>query len=593
MGKIYVLEKSVAEKIAAGEVVQRPSSVVKELAENAVDAKARSIVVEIKQGGVSYIRVSDNGTGIASDDAETAFLRHATSKIRSAEDLNAIVTMGFRGEALCSISAVSRSEIITKTLSEDAGSHIVCEGGEIISRAEAGCPEGTTVIVRNLFYNTPARKKFLKRDATEAAYVGEVCERIALSHPDISVRYIRDGKDIFFTPGDGKLENAIYAVFGKDTARAMLNVSYEASGVLVEGMIGDNTLSRPNRSMQYFFVNGRSVVNKTLSAALAEGYKNNLMTGRFPVAVLNVKLPPGEVDVNVHPSKTEVKFSDDEKIYTTLYWAVKNRLAQSADAPLTGSVKQKPFVLAQKQIESVQGRINAAGNKVTFAPYVPSAPETARRKYSSVNSVSEGDVREKEPLPQEEIVPQIKVIGQLFATYILAQVEDEFVIADQHAAHERLKYEEIKSKGGRCAPQLLIAPISVTLTREEADALVRNAEFFTEAGFEYEAFGENTVALRAVPSGVEAEEAKDLLVSLCTQILRLPKGEYEEARDKLIYTVACKAALKANRFMTVREMEILLSDALAMEGISTCPHGRPIFMRFTKEQIEKMFKRIV
>ena len=386
MGKINILDKFTAEKIAAGEVVERPASVIKELVENAIDAGATTVTVEIKDGGTTYMRVADNGCGMEKDDARTAFLRHATSKIKTDKDLERILTLGFRGEALCSIAAVSRTELFTKQRTDEEGTHVIVEGGEEVVFESAGCPDGTTIIVKNLFFNTPARMKFLKKDSVEAAAVTDVCNKQALSHPDVSIRLIRDGKDVLFSPGDNTLKNAVHAVYGKDIANSVADVNYSKNGIRIYGLTGKNNLSRPNRLMQVFFINGRFIINKTLLAAVSEAYKNELMVGRFPVCVLNVEIAPSLVDVNVHPGKTEVKFASEQEVYEAAYWAVKNALRAVASPREAGFAGNKnsykmPVTITNADQISFNG-VKAAEKKTSFKPYRDSKKhtETAYRK---------------------------------------------------------------------------------------------------------------------------------------------------------------------------------------------------------------------
>lgn len=624
MGKINILEKSVAEKIAAGEVVERPASVVKELVENSFDAGAASVTVEIEKGGISYIRVTDNGSGILKEDVSSAFLRHATSKIKTEYDLERIASLGFRGEALCSISAVSRTELITKTVSEETGTFMVVEGGETVECTDAGCPTGTTVTVRNLFFNTPARMKFLKRDSQEAAYVTDICQRAALSHPEVSFRYIRDGKDVFFTPGDNVLKNAIRSIFGKDISNAMVPVNKTEGCYTVTGLTGANNLSRPNRSMQFFFVNGRLVKSAVLSLAMTESYKNELMTGRFPVCVIDISMPPELVDVNVHPAKTEVKFSSDEDIYRCTVLAVRAAL-DGASSPREVFLKQeKAFKLPVDSVRPVQEKmtfksIPKAEKKPASVPEAkkpglqPAAEEkkplfsplrkevSAERK--TVSSPDELPVKKVESLKsaeeytheiEEKKEPQIsdfEIVGQLFSTYIIIQQSDAMVMIDQHAAHERLNYERIKNEGAM--KQVLMLPITVSLSPREKAAWEENRGFLDKTGFDTDDFGQDSVIIRTLPADIDYDDGEALLIEVISNLMGSGKGELQQRRDRAVYTVSCKAAIKANQSLSEREMRSLVERALSMEGISTCPHGRPISVKMTKYQIEKMFKRIV
>lgn len=640
MGKINILDKSVAEKIAAGEVVERPSSVVKELIENSFDALATTVTVEIEKGGTSYIRVTDNGSGIASEDVATAFLRHATSKIKDEGDLESIATLGFRGEALCSISAVSRTEMITRTKNEEMGTYMVVEGGETKDYHAAGCPLGTTITVRNLFFNTPARMKFLKKDATEAAYITDICQRAALSHPEVSFRYIRDGKDIFFTPGDCKIENTVRAIFGKDISSAMVEVNAKEGVYSITGLAGSNNLSRANRNMQYFFVNNRLVKSALLSMALSEAYKNELMVGKFPVCVIDISLPCDMVDVNVHPAKTEVKFINEEEVYRSVVMAVRsaimknakgsNFMRQAHNAFKTAIETPKVVQEAFKETKSITVKpaftsikpeaVVKVEKKPLFTPVERPKKQTASTpeelpvkkiealevKEETVSMPVKEEVKVEAVAPEKpsetpkaeekktEIVveiPDFRVIGQLFGTYIILESDNEMMLIDQHAAHERIKYEQIKNQG--CMKQTVLMPATITLTAHEMAVWEENKDFFDTVGFESDQFGTDSIIVRAFPSDIDYEDGEALLVELIGSFMGQEKGTVSYLRDKAVYTVACKAAIKANKILSYKEMEELVKETFALEGISTCPHGRPIKVEMTKYQIEKMFKRIV
>lgn len=638
MGKINVLDKFTAEKIAAGEVVERPASVIKELVENAIDAGATTVTVEIKDGGTTYMRVADNGSGMDKDDARTAFLRHATSKIKTDKDLEHIMTLGFRGEALCSIAAVSRTELFTKQKTSDEGTHVVVEGGEEKVFEGAGCPDGTTIIVKNLFFNTPARMKFLKKDSVEASAVTDVCNKQALSHPEVSIRLIRDGKDVLFSPGDNTLKNAVHAVYGKDIANSTASVDYAKNGIRVFGLTGKNNLSRPNRLMQVFFINGRFVVNKTLLAAVSEAYKNELMVGRFPVCILNVEMDPSLVDVNVHPGKTEVKFASEQDVYEAAYWAVKNALTQVAAPREVGVFKNKEAFKMPITIKSAEQisftKPKAEIKKSAFTPYTPPKeapkPKPAPLTKNEIREEVKGfdgklPVREIEgiknvkieekPLPKEEktdfsaeikeavlkaqatekpeSVLDVKVIGQLFDTYILAEGDGEFFLMDQHAAHERIRYEQIRKNGYKTDTQLLLMPITVTLTPGEKALALERSELLLSMGFEIEEFGANSMVLRSLPADCPFEEGEGLFIELLDVLSGGEPGEISAMLDKAIYTIACRSAIKAHQKLSLPELEKLYAEASALEGITTCPHGRPITVKLTKYQIEKMFGRIV
>ena len=639
MGKINILDKFVAEKIAAGEVVERPASVIKELVENAIDAGSTFITVEIRNGGTTYMRVTDNGSGMDSADARNAFLRHATSKIKTETDLESIQTLGFRGEALCSIAAVSRTELFTKQKTDEEGTHVKVEGGIETVFENAGCPDGTTIVVKDLFYNTPARMKFLKKDSIEASAIADVCNKQALSHPDVSIRLVRDGKDVLFSPGDNTLKNAVHAVYGKDIANNVTEVDFEKNGIRIYGLTGKNNLSRPNRLMQVFFINGRFVVNKTLLAATAEAYKNELMIGRFPVCMLFVEIDPSLVDVNVHPSKTEVKFSSDQEIYEACYWAVRNAITSSASAREVIEKSNKSafkMPITVKSAEQISFIKKETPKKSAFTPYTPPREEKVAPKPLNVNQIREEvspfggklPIREIEginnipktkkeaPLPTEEKkgpsfaeelenaiklakeqetpTPQfdVKIIGQLFGTYILAEGDGEFFLMDQHAAHERIRYEQIRKNGYKTDTQLLLMPISVNLTPAEKEVAMERRDLLLSMGFELEEFGTNAVVLRSLPADCPFDSGEALFIELLEVISGGESGSVCAMLDKAVYTIACRSAIKANQSLTLPELEKLYAEAMALEGITTCPHGRPITVKLTKYQIEKMFGRL-
>ncbi len=639
MGKINILSKDAAEKIAAGEVVERPANAIKEMVENSIDAGAKSVVVEIRRGGISYIRVTDDGIGIMPEDMEKAFMRHATSKIKDIADLEHISTLGFRGEALCSIASVSHCEMTSKPPQCDLGTRIVIEGGETKLLEETGCPNGTTIVVQELFFNTPARMKFLKKDSAEGAYVADVCQKQALSHPEVSIRLLRDGREAFFTPGNNDLSDAVRCIWGKDFSRNMGEIKYQIGGIRVTGLGGKNNLSRPNRMMQLFFVNGRSVQNKVLSMALAEAYKNELMGGRFPVAVINIELNPALCDVNVHPAKTEIKFADEQSVYTAVYWAVKNMIASQAGAreaeasfvregasfklPAPSEIPKQLTVKSASKFRQYEAppkdaipreESPAHGKSVVRSSIDPILPKKTIERLNKEHEekLKSGEATppviintglfnvppEAETTPKAEKAPppepvEVRIIGQLFSTYILAEGSGELLLVDQHAAHERVRYEELRRLGGKISPQLLILPLSVSLSPEEFAAVSENRDFLENLGFDFDASGENTVMLRSIPSDCFGDEGDGLFVELAGDLSGSGKGPISERKDRALYTVACKSAIKANKELSESEMQTLIGRALAMEGISTCPHGRPISVKITRYQIEKMFKRIV
>ena len=619
MAEINVLSPDVAALIAAGEVVERPSSVVKELFENSIDAGAKTITVEIKNGGISYIRVTDDGFGITSEDVPNAFLRHATSKISKSVDLESILTLGFRGEALHSISAVSIMEMLTCPR-DGEGTFARLEAGELVSLNPAGCPVGTTITVRNLFFNTPARMKFLKKDSTEAGYIEDILRRLALASPDISVKFINSGKEIFFTPGDNILKNTVYAIYGKEIATSMIEATYEENGVKVSGLIGKAELSRGNRSYQTFFVNGRCVINKSFYFALQEGYKNQMMQGRFPVAVLNIYVNPAMCDVNVHPSKAEIKFSDDSIIFSAVYWAAKNALfGVTEQRSMNFPLQKKAFDVPQQAVKQstisdvvpsdktkemtktqypVQGEYNkplwekfnnmknSSGSSVRAQEDAFSAksfPVTEKKPVHTVTDIKEG----------KKQIPDIKILGQMFETYIVAQVGDDMLLLDQHAAHERLIYNSlVKKSDEKAVSQVLLAPETIELSGSDFSTFHENQDFFVKYGFEVDEFGHNTVRISAIPDSIVGQDITEAFCEML-EVLGNTREKTSGLSDKALYRMACRAALKAGQQLSLSEQRELILKILDEDGQVTCPHGRPVILKLTKTQIEKQFKRIV
>ncbi len=639
MGKIHILDTEVSEKIAAGEVVERPASVIKELIENSIDAGATLITVEIKKGGITYMRVSDNGSGMSSEDAKICFLRHATSKIQKSSDLDAIYTLGFRGEALASIGAVSNVSLYTKRIEDKSGVCVTCRGGEILSSDEAGVPDGTSICVENLFFNTPARLKFLKKDATESGYITDIITRCIFAHPEISFKLIIDGKEKLFSAGDNSLKNAIYSVYGKDYANGTIEVDYEADGIRVTGLVGKGNISRPKRNYQSFFVNRRYITSKTLIGALENAYKNQIMIGKFPMAVLNIEINPSLIDINVHPTKLEVKFSDEKMIYNAVYYGTKNALYAIPNVPkierMGGEFKRD----TPKEQLNLSDLADALPKNMTKRPETPEynprvnhflkndadklKKETAV-KYTTPKikpdfikpkppknteipntvRVASPEAEKKELIPRDTEIQQdemvfvdeyFEIVGQVFNSYIIAEKGNEMMIIDQHAAHERLKYEELKREIAEKQPmsQLLIEPVIVNVTGGEISAYRDNKTLFEKMGFESEEFGDDAIIIRSVPGEVEMGEVEPLVLELVAQGEEFRGELMTEKYERLLYTVACKGAVKANMAMGMQEMEALVRNVLRLKNINTCPHGRPIVVTMSKKEMEKEFKRIV
>lgn len=649
MPKINVLPKHLAELIAAGEVVERPASVVKELLENSIDAGADNITVEIKNGGISYIRITDNGCGIARADIRNAFVSHATSKISSAEDLNSIFTLGFRGEALASISAVARVEVLTGTFGDENGTHYVIESGEEVLLDDAGCPKGTTIIVRDLFYKTPARMKFLKKDVTEANAVAAVVDRIALSHPEISFRFIREGKQTLITSGKGDLLTCIREIFGKEFSAGLIPA--ESNGqIKVSGYISKPVASRPNRNMQFFFINNRLIKTVMGSSALSEAYKNSIMTGKFPSCVLNIEVDPSFVDVNVHPAKTEVRFSDERCIFNAVYYACKNALS-TGDTPkqIKEIYKSDYYSAPEKTAEQIKISVSPTP-KTDFWQHIPKKSESEPiriidNKTNNIDALADTADIIGEPKYEKNLSPvsafmtssekifieektedillnspsvvvtkdkeieceadkpdyclnndfsedDFHLIGEAFKTYIMCEYKNKFIIIDKHAAHERIIYEKLKRDNGERTPQLLLLPITVTLSKEEYSAIIDNIELLKTAGFDVEDFGNGCIIVRECPMELSADDVSDVICEIAGRFLEKKQDVMFEKLDWIFHSVACRSAIKAGNFTSRLEMERFAKQLLSMPDIRYCPHGRPVLIEMTQRELEKNFGRI-
>ena len=629
MPNINILPKHIAELIAAGEVVERPSSIVKEIMENAIDAGADKITLEIKRGGITYIRITDNGCGIDRDNIRKAFISHATSKISTADDLNAICTLGFRGEALASIAAVSRVEVMTRGEGEEVGTRYCIEGGEETLLDDAGCPKGTTLIVRDLFYNTPARMKFLKKDVSEGNAVAAVVDRIALSHPEVSVRFIRDSKDVLFTSGDGKLENAIYKTLGKDFASTLIPCDYELEGVRVSGFISKPFNARPNRMMQYFFLNDRFIKTRTGMVALEEAYKNSIMVGKFPACVLNIHIAPGAVDVNVHPSKTEVRFANEKLIFNAVYYCAKSAL-QQGDTRVQANFKQKvgrqfmpkpnegrQIKIYEQQLEQVKkeslpkedfwGKTTSEEfvklsepkktEKITFndssefslkkdeePDLIPVFTPVEEAKPPVIETVEEAVPKAKAEQPAsevEEAKPEpepYRVIGEAFKTYILVEQGKKLLIIDKHAAHERMLFEKLRANNGEIETQMLLAPVTVTLSKEEYSAVLDNLELLDKAGYRVEDFGGGMVIVSECPTAVADADLAEVVMELAGYLVNNRRELIPEKLDWIYHSTACRAAIKAGDKTSEYELEKFVEKLLNDPDIRYCPHGRPVLI---------------
>lgn len=612
MAKINKLPKHMADLIAAGEVVERPASVVKELMENAVDAGATAITVEIQHGGISYIRVTDDGCGIDREDVKTAFVSHATSKIKNAEDLNAILTLGFRGEALPSIAAVSKVNMITKTASEEMGTSLTIEGGIITDFSDAGCAVGTTMIVRELFYNTPARMKFLKKDVSEGNYVSAAVEKLALSHPEISFRFIRDGKQVFTTNGDGNLQNVCFSAFGKDFSNGLLEVNSAVGNVSVRGLVTPPFNCRGSRGMQYFFVNGRSVKNGTITAAFENAYKNSVMVGKFPGGVLFIELSPALVDVNVHPSKIEVRFSDERAIFDAVYHSVKSALNEST-AIKQVHLPEKSFIssefLARPKEDFKQTTVE---EHITYTEKVLKPLSTKPQVLNDVENPYVAEVDDDPikidfpvveapttPEPQPTIVEktpakedEIRLIGEAYKTYILIEHNGTLCVIDKHAAHERILFNQLKKNEQNSGSQLLLAPVTVTLGKEEYVAVTENLETISEAGFDLQDFGNGTVIVRSCPIDLDNQEIPPLIDEIAQYLVKNRRDITNEHLDWIYHNVACRSAIKAGDNNSTAELLALAKQVVNDNDVRFCPHGRPVMIELTKYELEKQFGRV-
>lgn len=712
MGKIIILDENTANKIAAGEVVERPASVIKELVENSIDAGATNISAEIRNGGISFIRITDNGCGISEDDAEMAFERHATSKIRRADDLESITSMGFRGEALASIAAVSKVQLTTRVSDSVQGVSITVQGGCVTEKRPAGCPVGTSIAVRELFFNTPARYKFLKKDTTEAGYIIDIISRIALSHPEISFTLVNTGSKVLHTPGNGDLKSAVFSVYGAETARNLLEVDYRDEHFRIKGFVGKAEIARSNRNHQSIYINKRYVKNKTITSAIDAAFSTFLMKNKYPFVLLDIEVNPSNVDVNVHPSKMEVKFSNDQEVFRAVYHAVNNALlSQSAvrtlpdagrsgdifkftDSSRAGDTKQQQESIKLSEIkrppestkppDSTKHSENKIQPESIKNPYTAKAPGNEKNLYSanaSYNSRAQysakpsgssysrqefewvrkeldkkreaaisGDslknsnevsidetgngiftgksedypvVAERRPpekdtagaMPENtktvpasepdeasgakradhDLFTNTRIVGQAFSTYILLEGEDELYLLDQHAAHERIRYEELKKSYENDQPfsQMLLSVVHVDLTSSEYQFALGEYDFFEKLGYSFESFGANSIILRSVPFADDGTDIREGFLDILNFVMSESSGDKKSIADEALYRMACKSAVKANKRLDTREIEALLDSLSSLENPFTCPHGRPAILKLRRYELEKLFKRIV
>lgn len=636
MARINVLPKEIYQLIAAGEVVERPSSVVKEMIENSLDAGAKNITLEIKNGGSTYIRITDDGCGIERDDVRKVFISHATSKISKKDDLNSIATLGFRGEAMASISAVSKVELLTKAENEEIGTRYEIAGGEELEFDDAGCPNGTTIVVRDIFFNTPARMKFLKKDVTEGNQVAGIVDRMAISHPEISFRFIRDGKQVLITSGNGDLKSTVYSVLGKEMSDSLMSVDYSFNDMRLTGFVSKPTASRKSRAGQYFYINNRIVKSKTAMAALEQAYKNTIMVGRFPACVLNIELNPAQVDVNVHPAKTEVRFANEKPIFDLVYYAVKtaienDRTVKEVEFKENPIYRQEPksvyqnndnksfqakFDFFKKKDEPPSQQVIKTKPRENFWQVEAPKPEykiTRDEKpkprvdinieYEEPEEIStaksENAHREQniekvvitDEKDNENVIPNFKLIGEAFKTYLIVEIENELYFIDKHAAHERMNFERFKAQA-TVETQMLLAPIAVNLTKDEFIAISENIELIKKCGFELEEFGESQIIVRAIPSLVDGDSVKDLMLEIAQKLLEHKTDILPDKIDWIYHSASCRGAVKAGDYTSRQEQEMFVKKLLSMPNIRFCPHGRPVFIKMSKYDIEKQFGRV-
>ncbi|MFI3114992.1 MAG: DNA mismatch repair endonuclease MutL [Clostridia bacterium] len=640
MRQIRVLPPHIADLIAAGEVVERPMSVIKEILENSIDAQATDITVEIENGGITYMRITDNGIGISKNDAPIIFLRHATSKIYEEDDLLSIKTLGFRGEALAAISAVAKIDLFTKRREDSTATFVNIHAGEVQSIKEVGSNDGTTIIIRDLFFNTPARMKFLKKDYTEASYVLNVVQNLALANPKIAFKFIKDGKKMFQTTGKGDLKSTIYSILGKEITTDLIEVEpLEIEGAKVFGFISKPHTSKKSRAMQHFYVNKRYIKSRLIMSALEESYKNSIMHGKFPYCILNIEIDERKIDVNVHPTKMEIKFEREKDIFNAVYVACKNALENQNIIATPTNIKPviKPIepvfiqeeIMYKEPVKEEKTPINYKSTKFDESTLSSSTTGymTRTNTYLGAKSIdiefSEDDFLEnyeqKEELSQEvvqeitKIAPKIeqevqvpkvqiaveksiakpiKIIGECFNTYILCEYDGEMVIIDKHAAHERLNFNKLMQNVGKIQSQMLLLPKNVQIAPENYGVFIENLQEINNLGFEIEEFSENSVVVRAIPAILEKDDINDVLEEIASK-LRYNKNVKLDKIDDILHTVACKSAIKGNLYTNMKELENLASDVLLNSDANYCPHGRPVKVALSKKEFEKMFKRIV
>ena len=567
MGNIVLLDDLTINKIAAGEVIERPANVVKELVENSIDAGATNIIIEIRNGGKSLIKIVDNGKGISADDIPLSLERHATSKIRKVEDLENTYSMGFRGEALASISSISTLTMMTKTKNEN-GTKVIAEAGEIVSVEEVGVPVGTTIMVENLFFNTPVRYKFLKNDATEFKYIKDWVQKAALSEINVAFKLINDGKTVFQTNGSGNIRDIIYLLYGKEIEKNLLDVNYESDNIKVTGVIGNTTIARENRKSQILFLNNRNIKNQMLSNSADQAFKGATGIGKYGFFILNLEMPASYYDVNVHPTKMEVRFKDEDKLYKIFYHAIKSSMLKSEFLDNSGET--------QKEDEEEQKREKYIENELEF---LTNRSET-KVPVELINRENEREI-------------EYQYVGILFRTYIIIQIGDDMFLIDQHAAHERILYEQIKENYKNHIQnnsQLMIMPEIFNLSHKEMEFVKTNIELFKETGFDIETFGENSIKINGVPDIEYKVSSRNIFLDVLDEMLTNERSTSKDVEERFIATVACKAAVKAHMDLTRQEVDNLITRLLKLKNPFTCPHGRPTTIKFNKNELFKDFK---
>lgn len=588
MKRINILDPETIQLIAAGEVTENPACVVKELLENSLDAGATRVTAEIKNGGIKIIKVSDNGHGIYRDDVKDAFSRHATSKIKNKEEIENINSLGFRGEALASIAAVSKTEIVTKSNSEIIGTKITVTGGEFGEISDAGRFIGTDVCVKNLFFNTPARMKFLKKETTEGNKVASVIDKLALSHPEVSFKFIRDGKLCLFSPGDGKISSAVYSVYGKEFLEGTIPLSGSLDGMKIAGLVSKPENCRPSKSLQIFFVNGRLIKSKLISTALEEAFKNSVMVGKSPYCVIYLSIPANLVDVNVHPAKTEVRFADEKAVSELVFSAVKNCLINKNKKDF-----EKCIPSAKKSENSLSFKDGAAAVQSFENPGVINFFNLQNLLKPSGNKSEKVSLTGKSSLfMNKSLRENFKVVGEVFGCYLILECKNELIFVDKHAAHERIIFEKMKKSSSEYSSQMLLNPVTVTLEKQEYCAVIENLNLFSKSGYEIEDFGPGTVVVRSAPMYEDINDLANSVIEIANCILDNKKSSETKKLEWIYQNIACRSAIKAKSKTSVEELVQLVNDISENPQLRHCPHGRPIYIKFDKSFIAKRFGRI-